>query len=90
MGVVMPRRRQKVIYVDAKAKPGGNGTQKRPFQTMGEVGIVPEVGTIYFIAPGSYEEFLQSAKPKKPRGRPRGRPKKPTLDEPDEVAEFEE
>lgn len=59
--------------MDHAAKPGGNGSQKRPYRTLGEAMGANDTGKAetYMIAGGSYEEFLKEAKPPKKRGRPK-------------------
>jgi hypothetical protein len=70
--VTAPRSRG-TIYVDRSAEPGGDGSQKRPYRTLGEAMAANRTGKAetYMIAPGSYGEFLEPPKPPKKRGRPK-------------------
>jgi len=48
-----------IIYVDASAPAGGNGTQSNPFQTITQgIAAVCQNGDIVQVMPGTYTEYL--------------------------------
>lgn len=69
----MAPRSRGTVYIDARAKPGGNGTQNRPYRHLGEAMDAEEErkDRTYIVAGGSYEEFLKHPRAPKKRGRPK-------------------
>ena len=46
------------IYVDIKARSGGDGSQERPFRSINEAAVIAEPGDTVWVSPGLYRESV--------------------------------
>lgn len=69
----MTPRSRGTVFVDHKAEPGGDGSRKRPYRTLGEAMAANQSNKVqaYEVAPGRYDKHIVTPKPPKRRGHPK-------------------